>query len=298
MLSSANHILIPLNLSCAGHRWLIGAGVAAACLAAVFPLTVLEMALLVLLPAGLGYLLTGGVVALLGIPAAGIQSGLMIPVMGVALGYSHFLLRAEVAPFRGRLERPPTTRGSVLMGALAVVMGFGVLAYPGQPSQAADGVTALLALVASMVAAMVLVPVGARLLLHRSACGGAPRLYHLLGGGWCLLYLLAIHAILLAVALPVATLIHPRSRALRGRWLRRLARPGLAGLVHTFPYGKVVCPDVTRTLLARPAVIISNHQSIVDIPLLSRIPCDLRLTIKGQWWRHPLIGAGVKALNH
>jgi SAM-dependent methyltransferase len=36
----------------------------------------------------------------------------------------------------------------------------------------------------------------------------------------------------------------------------------------------------------------------VDIPLLSRIPCDLRLTIKGQWWRHPLIGAGVKALNH
>ncbi len=258
----------------------------------------MEIVLLVLLPSAMGLLWTLGIMELFGIPASGTSPVFMIFVMGVSVGYSLFLLKAELAHFRGRSERPSTTSGSVAMGGITAGLGFGALALSRQAGLHSLGITAFLATGFSTVAAMLLIPSGARLFLRRSACGGAPRLCHLIGGLWCLIYLLVIHFILLAIALPIATLIHPRSRALRARGLRRLARPGLAGLVHTFPYGRVVCSDVVRSAFAKPSVIISNHQSIVDIPLISRIPCDLRLTIKSQWWTHPLIGAGVKALGH
>jgi len=286
------------HLFLAGHWWLVAAFLGAACVAAGFPLAGLEMVLLVLLPIAVGLLWTLRVMEALGISVNITNSVPMIPIVGVAVGYGLFLLMAELAHFRGRPERPSTTSGSIIMGGITAGLGFGSLALSRHPVLYSLGMTAFLAMGFSMVATVLLIPSGARMFLRRSACGGAPRLYHLMGGLWCLIYLLVIHFILLTIALPIATLIHPRSRALRARGLRRLARPGLAGLVHTFPYGRVVCSDVTRSAFTRPSVIISNHQSIVDIPLLSRIPCDLRLTIKSQWWTHPLIGAGVKALGH
>ena len=292
------HLFVPLHLFLAGHRWLVAATVAVVCIAASLPLTGLERVLLVLFPMAVSLLCTLGVMELLGIPVTVISFLSMILVAAIALAYTLFLLNAELTQFRCRPERPPTTRGSIIMGAIIAVLGFSPLVFSRLPALHSVGVTAFLGTGFSMVAAALLVPAGARMFLRRSACGGAPRLYHLIGGLWCLLYLLVIHFVLLAIALPIATLIHPRNRALRAKGLRRLARPGLAGLVHTFPYGKVVCSDASRAAFAKPAVIISNHQSIVDTPLLSRIPCDLRLTIKGQWWMHPLIGAGVKALNH
>jgi 1-acyl-sn-glycerol-3-phosphate acyltransferase len=281
------------ELCLARHPFLFAALVNAAALFIV--LGSLELVLLVMLPVAAGL---AWVLVVMGIPATIQNLGIVTVVMVATTVGGLFLVRADLALFRGQREPRTATLGSFALCALTTMVGFGALAVARGSELTPARMHAFLGMEASLAAAMLLVPAGARMFLRRSACGGAPRLHHLAGGLWCLVYLVVIHFILLAIALPIAILIHPRSRELRARWLRRLARPGLAGLAHTFPYGKVICTGFSRDAFSKPAVIVSNHESIVDIPILARMPCDLRLTIKGQWWAHPLIGAGVKALGH
>lgn len=277
--------------------WLVGLVTLIVVLLTCQPLASVEINLLLLLPAaaGLWWAQDAVMFQMFPPPAHGVTLAVMAAV-AVALIYGRYLLKAELARFRGCPERPSTSRGTLMLGAL-LVLTFGT--RPFRPTELyATNTLVWLAASSAAVAAFLLIPPLARLILRRSDCGGAPRLYHLLGGAWCLMYLLAIHFILLAVLAPLSMLLFPRNRGRRARALRSIAQPVLAGLVRTFPYGKVVCRGIAPGAFTRPAIVISNHQSIVDIPLLSRIPCDLRLTIKGQWWTHPLIGAGVKVLNH
>jgi 1-acyl-sn-glycerol-3-phosphate acyltransferase len=278
--------------------WPLVMCLAAFCLVSSLPLASLELGLLVLLPTITGLLCALEIRSWQTAPVDLITAVLMIPAIAMSLTYSLYLLQADLAHFRGRPERPSTSRGSLMTGAVTALLGGLTLALQRETAPYGWALTVFSIMAPGLLVSRVLLPAGTGMLLRRCACGGSPRLYHLMGGLWCLLYLLIIHFVLLVIAVPAAAIMHPRDRIRRAKTLRRGARPGLAALVYTFPYGRVICHGVSRAAFAKPAIIVSNHQSIVDIPLLSRIPCDLRLTIKGQWWTHRLIGAGVKALKH
>lgn len=263
-----------------------------------FLLGSIEMVLITLLPIAVGLLWTFGLMGLLGVSVNVINFIFVIFVIGIGIDYSLFLVTGELSVFRGKEERQSVTSGSIVICSLTTMCGFGVLAVAQHPALYSIGITAFLGMLFSLIATLLIVPFGTRLFLHRSSCGATPRLRHIAGGIWCLVYLLTIHIVLLAIALPVSFIIHPRNRARRTKLLRRAAQNVLSWLAYTFPYGKIICTDITRKAFEKPSIIVSNHHSIVDIPFLARLPCDLRLTIKDRWWNHPLIGAGVKVLDY
>jgi len=102
-------------------------------------------------------------------------------------------------------------------------------------------------------------------------------------------YLVSFAAIIVwlpALALVrVATLPFDRNRRVAGRFLRWLA----VFVTHTFP------PWRLRILGAWPAdrrayVVVANHQSMLDIFMLSRIPREMKWVAKAELFRIPWIG--------
>ncbi len=75
-------------------------------------------------------------------------------------------------------------------------------------------------------------------------------------------------------------------RLLTGRWFRRLG----AALVKINPAWMVHVSGLENVDLRRPYVVLSNHLSLVDIPLLSLLPWEMKWIAKAELFRVPIVG--------
>src|SRR5207244_10433063 len=80
--------------------------------------------------------------------------------------------------------------------------------------------------------------------------------------------------------------------------LRRSTRRTAYWLVKGLPFGKVEYRNLTRETLAKPAILISNHQSAVDVILMVTVPGEVRPTAKKRVFDTPTLGIGCKLCGH
>jgi 1-acyl-sn-glycerol-3-phosphate acyltransferase len=140
---------------------------------------------------------------------------------------------------------------------------------------------------------LVLAHAGMDVLLFMDNRRGAPRLYSLAGAAFAFLHLLTAQMLLLVAAAPLSLL--PGGALPR---LRRLGRAGARSLCRMFPYGKLDLSGITPEAFRGPAIVISNHQSAVDILLVLALPADVRLTLSPRVWRAPTMGIAARSLGH
>jgi 1-acyl-sn-glycerol-3-phosphate acyltransferase len=209
--------------------------------------------------------------------AIGFLSGLVVAAFGI----------------QGRLEQYRGQEGRALgsVWATAGVVFAAALAFARQGSGAA------LAMLLPTVSAFLLVPVGMNILFLRGRTGGAPRLLHLLGGLWVFAFLFFVQVALFSLVEPALWLVG-RDRAARTRTLRALSKHAMRALFMRFPYGRAELVNVTAEAFRRPSIIVSNHQSAVDIPMILSLPGDARLTLKKRVWDAPYMGIGARRLGH
>jgi predicted exporter/SAM-dependent methyltransferase len=113
---------------------------------------------LTLLPMASGILWTLGILGWSGIPIDMSNFIFVILVLGVGGDYSLFLVMAGLEPLRGYDERSATTGGAVTICALTTLFGVGVLALAKHPALFSIGITALLGILLSLAASLLLVP--------------------------------------------------------------------------------------------------------------------------------------------
>jgi 1-acyl-sn-glycerol-3-phosphate acyltransferase len=201
-------------------------------------------------------------------------------VAPAGLAFAALVLTLQLEDFRGAAARWPRQ--------LYVCVGVGLV------------LTAILApeparqLAPPLVAALLLAPLGAAILLFKGGRRGTPSLKQLLGGSWILAYLFVSQVILFAIVTPVVLLV---TRGRLGQ-VRELCGAGMRLMFDSFPYGRLGRRGISREELSRPAVIVSNHQSSADIPLVLSLPADVRILVSPRVWNTPILGVGARLLSH
>jgi len=76
---------------------------------------------------------------------------------------------------------------------------------------------------------------------------------------------------------------------------RRAGQRGMLWLLRDFPYGR---RDFGPLDLSKPAIVVSNHQSSLDIILVLGFPGDVRLTTSPRVWDEPWLGISARRLGH
>ncbi len=71
-----------------------------------------------------------------------------------------------------------------------------------------------------------------------------------------------------------------------GRWFRRLG----AVLTKANPLWKLRISGEVITDIRRPYVIVSNHQSFADIPLIANLPWEMKWLAKAELFKLPIVG--------
>jgi uncharacterized protein len=80
--------------------------------------------------------------------------------------------------------------------------------------------------------------------------------------------------------------------------LRRATRWFARGVVKWMPFGKLEFQNITPQTFSPPCIVISNHQSAVDVMLVVSLPADVRQTAKKRVFDEPILGTGCKLLGH
>lgn len=255
----------------------------------------LEPVVATLLPIGFGLLWTLGLMGLLGLPINVMNCVFVIFVIGMGEDYSVFLATSKLDEWRGHPPRIHATSASVLISAATTIFGFAVLVFAQHPVLFSMGTTVLLGMVSAFVATLVVTPACMDLLLFKNPPRGAPRWWHPLGALWVALLLAGSQVMLYGVLRPVLKVLAPRTADDR---LRRATRWFARGIVHGTCFGKVEYQNLSPATFEPPCLVISNHQSAVDVVLVVSLPGDVRQTAKKRVFDAPLLGFGCKILGH
>ena len=71
-----------------------------------------------------------------------------------------------------------------------------------------------------------------------------------------------------------------------GRWFRRLG----AAMTRVNPVWNISIKGLPERYVRKPVVVVSNHQSLADIPVISRLPWEMKWVGKRELFRLPIIG--------
>lgn len=254
-----------------------------------------ELVLITLLPLAFGLLWTFGLMGWLGLPIDLMNSIFVIFVIGVGEDYSVFLVTSKLEEWRGQPSQAAVNSASVLVSALTTIFGFGVMVLANHPVLFSMGVTVLIGMGFAFLATLVLTPICMDLLLFKDPPRGAPRWWHPLVTLWVIVHLGGSQVFLYYVLRPILKIISPRPAADR---LRRATRWMARGVVKSVPFGKLEFQNITPETFSPPCIVISNHQSAVDVMLVVSLPGDVRQTAKKRVFDAPMLGIGCKVLGH
>lgn len=254
-----------------------------------------ELVLLTLLPLAFGLLWTFGLMGWLGLPIDLMNSIFVIFVIGVGEDYAVFLVTSKLDEWRGRPAMTAVNSASVLVSALTTIFGFGVMVLAEHPVLFSMGVTVLIGMGFAFLATLILVPIGTELLLFKDPPRGAPRWWHLLATVWCGLYLLVSQTVTFGMMRPLLKLFSP---ATADRCVRRLSQMAMSILVKSFPFGRTEYQNFSTETFKRPAIVISNHQSAVDVLAVFIVSRDICMTVKKRVYDTPILGVACQCLGH
>ena len=175
------------------------------------------------------------------------------------------------------------------------IFGFGVMVIAKHPVLFSMGTTVLIGMGFAFLATLVLTPIGMNVLLYKDPPRGAPKWWHLLGTLWAGLHLGGSEVSLYYVLRPVLKVFSPRTA---DDTLRRATRWFARGVVKGLPFGKLEFQNISEEIFRKPSIIISNHQSAVDVMLVVSLPGDIRQTAKKRVFDNPMLGIGCKLLGH
>lgn len=254
-----------------------------------------ELVFMTLLPLAFGLLWTFGLMGWLGLPIDLMNSIFVIFVIGVGEDYAVFLVTSKLEEWRGLPGQTAVNSASVLISALTTIFGFGVMVIANHPVLFSMGTTVLIGMGFAFLATLVITPLSMNLLLFKDPPRGAPKWWHLLGTLWAGLHLGGSEVFLYYVLRPVLKVFTPKNA---DDTLRRATRWMARGVVKGLPFGKLEFQSISEATFRKPSIVISNHQSAVDVMLVVSLPGDIRQTAKKRVFDNPMLGIGCKLLGH
>ena len=255
-----------------------------------------ELVLVNLIPVLLSVLTTLGLLGLMNIPVNLMSLLFVVFIFGVGVDFSIFLMSSALNRHRLQEGDESLMAGTVVLCALTSTGGFAALLFARHPALFSMGITGVLAMLTSMAAALVVVPSFMACLLPKEGRFGVPTLKTMAGAAWAFVHLAGAAQIYAWGLRFIYRRRHPQDLEARQRAVRGYMHRSAASLLRWFPYrsSRRLFFGAEPQAFEKPAVLVSNHQSVFDIMLILALPVDQVMLVKRWVWKAPFLGRLVK----
>ncbi|MHB8069946.1 MAG: 1-acyl-sn-glycerol-3-phosphate acyltransferase [Desulfobaccales bacterium] len=255
-----------------------------------------ELVVVNLLPVIASVVVTMGLMGFWGVRINLMSLLFVVFIFGVGVDFSIFLMSSALNHYRGKGGNEFLMGGAVIICALTTAGGFFSLIFSRHSMLFSMGLTGLISMLTSVAAALVIVPSYMNLLLWQEGRHGTPSLKTMAGTAWAAVYLVGAAFLYSYCLRYIMRLRYSTNLEARGKFCRRYLHLVAAGLLRSFPYldSRRIYLGAEPESFARPAVIISNHQSAFDIMLLLALPVEMVMVVKKWVWKAPVIGPLIR----
>ena len=257
----------------------------------------IELTLMSFLPMFISWLIILGIMSLLNIEFNIVTIILSTFIFGIGDDFSIFIMDGLQSEYKEKSQLLAQHKTAIFFSAFTIIVGMGALVFAKHPAMHSLGVISLIGILVVVLVSYTVQPFIFRLLISsQTTKGGFP--YTMFGlintiyafGLFVSGCFVVQFAILLLHLIPIST----RSRKdCTHRITNYFTRFFLRAMITT----KTININETAEAFAKPAVIIANHQSFIDILKLLALHPKFVMVTNGWVWHSPFFGRIVRFLD-
>ncbi len=243
-------------------------------------------------PIFLTWFLTLGLMGLFGIHFNIFNIIISTFIFGLGIDYSIFMTRGLQKKLKTGERVMVTHKTSILLSVLTTILGIGVLIFAKHPALHSISLVSIIGILSAMFAAFTVQPllfalfigsnekppITARLFLHSLFSFG----YFGLGGMLVSLYSVTIMPLL------------PGDKAKKKYWFHVIISKFMKSVLYTNPFVKKQIINPHGEDFAKPAVIIANHTSFLDILAMGMLHPKICFLVNDWVYHSPIFGKAVQ----
>ena len=215
-------------------------------------------------------------------------------IFGIGDDFSIFIMDGLQNKYRTGRQLLNSHKTAIFFSAFTTVIGMGTLVFARHPALQSISLISILGMIAVVLVAYTLQPILFRFFITSPCFQRVASLYiDRTGRTGCLFLLFFIGCLFLRLLIAVMTLL-PIRKAYKKQVLCQLIHVTCKGLIHiaTFVHKEKI--NRTGETFKKPAILIANHQSFIDILVLLALTPKL-VMITNHWvWHSPFFGAIIR----
>lgn len=254
----------------------------------------LELAIATMIPMLSAWLITVGAMTALGLSFNIFNIIICTFIFGLGIDYSIFLGRGILDQYRGKQGNLRAYKMSIVLSLIITLLSIGVLIFAKHPAlRSIAGIAALGMFVTGLVSFTVQ-PVMFRFFLYKK---GEPRRLPITP----VTFLTSLYALPLFIAISIFLLctgilflkIIPNGRNTYEKLVRNTCRFYLWAVF----FIRKDFTEVDRSQFQKPAILIANRQSTIDLVLMASLTGKIRVVTKGWVFNIPILGSIARMLH-
>lgn len=255
----------------------------------------IELVMIASIPIIITGIVTTGIMGMFGIELNIFSTIVCTLVFGHGVDFSIFMTSALQKEYTYGRNEMATYRTSILLAVLTTVLGIGALVLAGHPALKSISSVSLIGVFAALVITFIFYPILFRFFLtHRVKKGKSPYQFRTLVHSLFSFIYYGLGGFLLSIFSLVFINLIPAKKHWKMKVFRYLMSKFMKSVLYTNPFTSKRIINPHNETFDKPAVIIANHTSFLDILAVGMLSPKIIYLVSDWVYNSPVFGIGVK----
>ena len=213
-------------------------------------------------------------------------------IFGLGIDYSIFMTKGLLKELRTGEKVMATHKTSIMLSVLTTILGVGVLIFAKHPALYSISIVSIIGIFSAMFTAFTVQPLLFKLFIgSRTKRPITPRmfLHSVLSFGY-----FGLGGICLSIYSSTLMPILPISKKIKMGWFHKVISKFMKSVLYTNPFVKKKVINDSGENFSKPAVIIANHTSFLDILAVGMLNPKICFLVNDWVYNSPVFGKAVQ----
>lgn len=255
----------------------------------------IELAIISIIPILISWIFTTGLMGLFGLQFNVVNIIVCTLIFGIGVDYSIFMTTALQKEFTYGKVQLPSYRTSIILSVATTILGMGVLVFAKHPALKSISLIAIIGIFSALMITFIIQPLVFHFFItNRVKKGKAPyEIKRLLHSVVSFTYF-GLGCIVFSLGSAILMVILPFSKKTKLRGFHFLMSKFMHSVLISYPSIKRKINNIPQETFDKPAVIIANHSSFLDILAIGMLNPKIIFLVSDWVYNSPVFGKGVR----
>ncbi len=255
----------------------------------------IELVIVSIIPIMISWIFTTGLMGMFGLQFNVINIIVCTLIFGIGVDYSIFMTTALQKEHTYGSDELPSYRTSILLSVATTILGIGVLIFAKHPALNSISLIAIIGIFSSMLITYVLQPLVFQFFVTNRVKKGLPpfEIKRLIHSTLSFIYY-GLGGFILSMVSLIIMKILPFSKKSKLKVFHFVMSKFMQSVLMSYPSFKRIIINKNNEKFQKPAVIIANHSSFLDILAVGMLSPKIIFLVNDWVYNSPVFGKGVQ----